>query len=520
MASGELRLPLHTRDYFEPEIETNTIATTTTTALPSPLNLLDLLSNTLVLYQTVPYLPVSALLNVAATSRSLRHLLHSTPGVFRHLDLTQVSNSSARFGPIEGIDHGGEVWRNVQVDETLTEDDFYAGPLRAIFARLRRRDILQHVNTLVLDGLSVTSEFLNDLLVDPASRVRILSIREVTNLNERKLMQTLRYACRPSRAENTPRLKALYYFGKRDPAASTSTTPRTPLLSSTPSSSSSSSSSSPRIPARTPSAGIGIGATWNHTSQHALKEAISAATVEKEEEKEEEEEDDWYSRKGRIITGRITEGWAETLLDCRASIRFDTVLCTGPRHQNSKAFGKVPVTPAGGNAWGVATFAVGGCASCGEAPEGFTVYGDAEPEALPLLSPLPLHESTVRAATRPSCASSSSSSSSSSSGGGRQKFVPRCLECIRERYCFSCNQWWCESCYQVPSREELMAAQHVQILDENTVSDDEFAAVTAAAAWEQPKVKVRMGRCFICTLRRKGEGGKGRGGLGRHRLLV
>ncbi|TRX89192.1 hypothetical protein FHL15_009890 [Xylaria flabelliformis] len=394
MASGDLDHQ-HTRD-----------STGTSDQTPS---LLDLLSNTLVLYQTIPYLPISSILHIAATSRSFRHLLHTTPGVFRHLDLTRVS--TAQFD-IDEIDHGGEVWRNVQVDENLTEDDFYSGPLRGIFTSLRRRNILRHVNTLVLDGLSVTSEFLNDILVDPASRIRVLSVREVKNLNERKLMQALRYACRPTRPDDTPRLKALYYFGKRD---------ADPL---------------PVARASSTGAAANISAGWNQKSQNALKESIEGG----------EGEEDWYSRKGRMISKPIADGWAETILDCREALRFDTVLCTGPRHRNSPAFGKTPhLTPAGGSPWGVATFAVGGCASCGSAPEGFTTYGDSPSEELPLLSPIPLHSSSIKSAMRPTA---------SDRQRRRHEFVPRCLECIRERYCFSCNQWWCETCYQVPSREE------------------------------------------------------------------
>ncbi|KAI3320983.1 hypothetical protein HD806DRAFT_209494 [Xylariaceae sp. AK1471] len=444
MASGDYHHQ-HTRDHYHFE---------TSDFTPS---LLDLLSNTLVLYQTIPYLPISAILNVAATSRSFRHLLHNTPGVFRHLDLTQIK--TAQFN-IDGIDHGGEIWRNVQVDENLTEDDFYSGPLRGIFSSLRRCNILQDVNTLVLDGLSVTSEFLNDILVDPSLRIRILSIREVKNLNERKLMQTLRYACRPTRSDGMPRLKALYYFGKRDAAPLLATPPPTEVA-----------------PARA-SGGAHISVDWNRKSQHALKEYIEG------------EGEDWYNQKGKVINKPIVDGWAETLLDCREMMRFDAVLCTGPRHRNSPAFGKTPITPAttdGSSPWGVATFALGGCASCGSAPEGFTVYGDSRLEDLPLLSPIPLHSSSVKSATCPVAMVHE--------GNQRLEFVPRCLECIRERYCFSCNQWWCEACYQVPSRDEL-TAQHVQIVDDmNGLTDHELAAL------EQPKVKVRMGYCLNCNLK-------------------
>jgi hypothetical protein len=441
MASGE-HSPEHTRD----QLRMN----------PDPVpNLFDLLSNTLVLYQTTPYLPISAVLSLAATSRSFRHLLHSTPGVFRHLDLTQVRSAQLSIG---GLDHGGQVWRNEQVDENVTEDDFYSGPLRGIFSHLAKQNMLQDMNTLVLDGLSVTAEFVTELLVSPLSRVRTLSIREAKNLNERKLMQALRYACRSTRSEGMPRLRALYYFGSKE----------APLPSST----------SCAQAATSKGANISVG--WNHKSQHALKESIEG------------EGDDWYSGKGRMINKRITEGWAETILDCRGIIHFDAVLCTGPRHPNSAAFGEAYVTSAEteeGNRWGVATFALNGCASCGTAPEGFTIYADACSENLPLLSPIPLHSSTIKAATRPKGASRT--------GNKRPRFIPRCRECIRERYCFSCNQWWCEACYQVPSAEELSGhLSAVHVVDETTdLTDHEIAA------FEQPKVKVRMGYCFVCNLK-------------------
>ncbi|KAI1813878.1 hypothetical protein GGS20DRAFT_449701 [Poronia punctata] len=431
MASGDLSYLQHTRN------QTGTRSDLT----PS---LLDLLSNTLVLYQTAPYLPVSALLSLAATSRSFQHLIYDTPGVFRHLDLSQVK--TAQFD-IDGIDHGGQVWRNVQVDEHVTEDDFYSGPLRGIFSNLRRRNILQDVNTLILDGLSVTSEFINDILVDPSSRVRVLSIREVKNLNERKLMQALRYACRSTRSEDMPRLKALYCFGSKDTAP-----PPVPESSTQ----------------TTVSNGANISVGWNHKSQNALKDSI------------ENEGDDWYSCKGRMISKRIAEGWAETLLDCRGVLHFDAVLCTSPHHRNSPVFGKIPAPTAGPNSpnpWGVATFALNGCASCGTAPEGFTVYGDSCPADLPLLSPIGLHSSGVKAATCPTGATRA--------GGQRQRFIPRCLECIRERYCFSCNQWWCEACYQIPTAEELAGqVSAIHIVDEaSDLIEHEIAAL------EQPKVK-------------------------------
>lgn len=83
-------------------------------------SLLDILLNRLVFNNTIPYLPPSALLNLASTSQSFRSLIYHAPGTFRHLDLTNVK--AAHFD-IEQIDNGGQVWRNVQLDENITEEE-------------------------------------------------------------------------------------------------------------------------------------------------------------------------------------------------------------------------------------------------------------------------------------------------------------------------------------------------------------------------------------------------------------
>lgn len=94
--------------------------TAQTTPENIPISLIQVLSNTLILYQTTPHLPASSLLALASTSKAFKDLIHKTPNVFRHLNLTKVKG--AQF-EIAAIDHGGEVWRNVQLDENLTEDE-------------------------------------------------------------------------------------------------------------------------------------------------------------------------------------------------------------------------------------------------------------------------------------------------------------------------------------------------------------------------------------------------------------
>lgn len=101
-------------------MESSESYTSTTYNTSELLNLLQILSNPLILYQTVQYLPISSLLALGATSKPFRGVIHHTPNVFRYLDLGTVKSVQSEIG---SIDHGGEVWRNVQLDENVTEDE-------------------------------------------------------------------------------------------------------------------------------------------------------------------------------------------------------------------------------------------------------------------------------------------------------------------------------------------------------------------------------------------------------------
>ncbi|KAH6981703.1 hypothetical protein BKA56DRAFT_672505 [Ilyonectria sp. MPI-CAGE-AT-0026] len=367
---------------------------------PSILTLFDALSNSLVLRNTIPYLPVSGLLNLAATCRAFRYLIYETPGVFRHLDLTHVKTAQPETKEIE-IDND-LVWHNVQLVDYLTEDDFYSGPLRGVFSTLRQRDLLRDVQSLILDGLSVTAEMCHEIINDPSYNVRLLSIRDVKHMNQGKLRAALTYACRSSRPDGMPRLKGLYCFGSKDAAAST-----------------------PALPAPAVSQ-ESISAGWNHKSHKALAASLHS----------EGEGDAWWFKKGRMVTNPIELDWANCLLACQGLIAFDAVLCQGPRHRNSPVYGQS--THPSGCGPAMATFAVGGCASCGKAPEGLMHPDTTHPSCLPLLAPPPILASSVQAATTPA--------------PGAQAFTARCGDCLTERFCVCCNKWWCESCYYLPGQ--------------------------------------------------------------------
>ncbi|KAK8252534.1 hypothetical protein HDK77DRAFT_152969 [Phyllosticta capitalensis] len=382
----------------------------------TPTTLFDLLNNSLLLRNIAPHLPVSSLFSLARVSKDFFDLVTSSPDAFRYLDLSAVKSAAAPSP--KPLDAGGISWRAERMDEALTEDEFYSGPLRGIFSRLQKRDILKNVYTLVLDGLSVPADLVREIIAEDRFNVRILSIRECTHLNERKLMQVLKYAVRPTRPPGTPKLKGLYLFGPKDPS------PMDVV------------SKPQRSPPRTPeniggvmaSQGAQIGAEWNQKSSEALNTALARS------------EHKWYQTAGRVLPKRPSLEWAETLKSCEGIIYFDAVLCRGPRHNIETAYtqGSTP-HPKSFLGPAVASIALGptGCQSCHTCPEGPAVFGKSPANHLPLLSPPPSCSSTVQAAQRPS----------SVPGSPPPVLVARCEECLRGRWCERCNKWWDEDCY-------------------------------------------------------------------------
>lgn len=198
--------------------------------------------------------------------------------------------------------------------------------------------MLQDVQTLILDGLSVTSELVHDIICREDSNVRILSIREVRHLNGRKLQQALQYAVRASRPADTPKLEALYIFGLKDD----------PLIT----------------------VGLERGGNRNH--------------------------------EGCIKWGRPpSHEWASTIMACKGIISYDAVLCHGPRHfLPATSDGALPwykqqsvyIPPR------IASFCLGVCCKCNSAPEGFTTFGISSMDQFPLLYPPPFHSFTAKSA--------------------------------------------------------------------------------------------------------------------------
>ena len=409
-----------------------------------PVTLIDVIANTVILRQLAPYIPIRSLLNLSATNKALRESIFSQPEPWRHLGLTGVKSAIIESSP---IDIGGFAWRTERMDESLTEEDFYAGPLRGILGRLHSKHVLRNVQTLILDGLSVPSDLVREIVAEDRYNVRILSLRESNNLNQTKLQKVLRYVTRPTRAEGTPKLRALYFFGPKDSARPVIWQQREKLSASH---------------GVLESEGAQIGAEWNRRSSVALGTLIR------------DDETRWYGCSGRALNRPLSE-WPETLQACKGMINFDAVLCRGPCHDISKVSSDKFLQPA------IATVALGerGCEICGTCPEGSAVFGESPEYMVPLLSPPPSHSSTLRAAQRPQPVDSRF-----------PRLIMRCEDCLRGRWCERCNRWWCEDCYKEPiNRVQRTELQQAELREQ--LRNDGIDSVTGTRG-DQVKVYSRL----------------------------
>ncbi|KAJ5532131.1 hypothetical protein N7494_008683 [Penicillium frequentans] len=398
------------------KITPNVISMPEPTPSPRRAPIEEALTNSLILDHVAPYLAAPSLLALASTSRLMYSMITQTPYIFRHLDLTRC--------------RGAQLPKKSQrQDDLQTEDEVYSAPLRRIFASLEKRSVLQDVRTLVLDGLPVPANLVADIILTDRFNVSILSIRECLHLNERKLMQVIQHAVRPTRPEGTPRIKGIYHFSPRTKAPrgvvrrryrdwwGSRIGSRSPSQSSSSSSSSASSDDEEDVP-RTPA-----------------------------------EQNEWYSSSGRLFKHTLDDGWAQTLQKCEGIIAFDAVLCRGPRHDvnlYSVDEGKMaPEAPLLGPA--VATVALGprGCDGCHSSPEGPAIWGQSPDLQFPLLNPMPLHVSSVTAAKRPEHIP-----------GQHPCLIARCADCLTDRWCHRCNKWFCSNCLPNPQHAQVNLSPH------------------------------------------------------------
>ena len=399
-------------------VEQQQQCTITVMPLPRKASLVHALSNNLILDHMAPYLSVSSLLALTSTSRFLRSMILETPYVFRHLDLTRCHGAQT-----PGVVLPGTMNETLNDNESLTEDEFYAAPLKGIFDNLAQRSILQDVRTLVLDGLPVPADLVADIVLTDRFNVNILSIRDCRHLNERKLMQILQYAVRPTRPQGTPRVKGIYHFTPVDHPNRAPVRPR-------------------------------YRDWWNSRSQTPSSTPPSTVEELASETTQLQQQNDWYLPSGQILKQSIDEEWAKTIKKCEGIIAFDAVLCRGPRHNidllsSANQNGPPPEGRLLGPA--LATVALGpqGCDGCHTSPEGPAIWGQSDLEHFPLLSPIPHHSSSLTAAKRPvQCP------------GEQPILIARCTECLTNRWCHRCNKWFCSSCLPEPVRITTNLSPH------------------------------------------------------------
>ncbi|KIX02755.1 uncharacterized protein Z518_08697 [Rhinocladiella mackenziei CBS 650.93] len=387
-----------------------------------PPSLLDLLSNTVILDTTLPYLPLSTIFSLSRTSHAFRDLLFQTASVFRYVDLSQCRGAYVPPNLLTRIDSGGHSWRAERMDENLTEDEFYAGPLRGVLWKLRRMKVLQHVQTLVLDELaSVTHDLVSDIVLAPEYNVRLLSIRRCLNVNQSKLQQLLRHLCRPSRPEGTPRLQGLYVF--TNPVSLNQHAYDYNFVT--------------------------LGVT---ISQGA---PLGAGMVTADGKAVSNELEPWYAPSGQVISQGHAQrcAWEETLQTCHGIISFDAVLCTHMHvdmapvlHAASRDYlmeNKPGIPP-----MATVSLGPGGCAGCGRNPHGAPVWGKSDFREFPLLWPPPTTGKLVDAVRPPL----------RTTEDGRilpQRLIVSCTWCLTNRYCESCHRWWCADCYNPKTSKKL-----------------------------------------------------------------
>ena len=410
-----------------------------------PVSLLYLLSNSLILAQTSPYLGIQSLLALAATSKSFTSLVYGSPYSFRYLDLSVLKLSlSPQDVAVQNR------WRRGYTGTYRTVDDYYSVALRWVFGSLKQRNVLKDVTTLVLDGLSVPGALLGEILCDESFNVRVLSIRECVNLSDQALMQVLKYIMRPSRPEGTPKLKGLYYFGYSDMQSGKLAIAH----------------------AMAAQAKVTIGVTSSAGAQLGVQQ--NYRYLGDDEPRIPLHRRGWYKTSGQILPPRFDLEWVQILQACSGVICFDAVLC---RH-NEQAYPNPSI----------ATISLGleGCQNCHTSPEGPAFAGESPIEQLPLLSPPPLHSSSVRAAQKPALGDPFT-----------PPFFARCRDCLVNRWCERCNVWWCENCYNVPKAQ-------TQAVGKGEAGVEESGNVS---------IKVHLGLCVQGCLMEELYHGVGEGGM-------
>lgn len=309
-----------------------------------PVELFELLSNHLVLAQTAPYLPISALFILSRTSWRFHELLHSTPEVWKRLDLSTIKGV-----PLDTKHsmHAEEIRPFISqgYEEETLDHECCCTPLLRLTWTNWKWNLLTHTQTLILDMQFVPADTLRNILIDDAYHIRIISLLRVRGLDIDDFGSLTNHIVNyglPSRVSR--RLEGVYLFGTSTPE--------------------------PRL-------------------QTELR-PIGRQLIRVDPAERGEIQNPWYRKSGRLIS--LDSKLSTMVAASRGVIVWDAVLCRGPRHMLPIQQGYRKPT--------VASIALGpgGCHICHSSPEG---AGSAADE-LPLLAPPPLHGPSIQLAQRPS----------------------------------------------------------------------------------------------------------------------
>ena len=357
-----------------------------------PCSLLDLLSNPLILTHISPYIGIRSLVSLAATSKAYKSLVYDTLQVFQHVDLSGTRSLTRVASEFDSY-HDQMINRKI-----------YFQKFDYIFSILENRKVLQDVRTLILDGLYVPNTVIENLLSDERYKIRLLSIRGINQPRPLDLVRNIRTSLHPKTVSS---IRAIYLFGQPSRPKEVLKFEHVMIGRK----------------GITASMGAQLGA-GNHMADGLDNFTKPVA--------QDPYSDSPYGAPGISYVLRdisVKSGWAEMLEACTGLIAFDAVLC---RHDRK-------IAPDGGP--DIATVRLNGCNSCGTCPEGPAYPGISPANHLPLLSPPPLHSSKVEVAQR-----------IDTQGQPYPPLILRCRTCLKDRWCETCNAWWCESCYTIPKK--------------------------------------------------------------------
>lgn len=128
-------------------------------------NFSDILSSELVLICITSYLPVATLLALSAATKEIRSVMHSTPGIWRTIDLT---------------------------------DQIIKGPEVSLVRFSRQQYVARDCRHLILDGVDFDHSLLDQIMLRELPSLQSISLRCCPKLNGDQLIKLIDYIRRPS----------------------------------------------------------------------------------------------------------------------------------------------------------------------------------------------------------------------------------------------------------------------------------------------------------------------------------